>query len=88
MSEKIKRPSDTNQHAKLIVDVTVGEKYLPEKQPSKKNPHAVALGKLGGEKGGKNRALKLNSEEKTRIASHAAKQRWNKNSVDKKIKKS
>lgn len=79
MSEKIKRPIDINQRGKFIVDVTIGDRELPEKQPSKKNPHAVALGKLGGIKGGKARAKKLTSELRKKIAKHAAKARWNKN---------
>lgn len=41
-----------------------------------KNPAAVALGKLGGSKGGKIRAAKLSAEERKFIASEAAKARW------------
>jgi len=41
-----------------------------------KNPAAVALGKLGGSKGGKARAAKLSSEEKKAIARQGAKARW------------
>jgi hypothetical protein len=41
-----------------------------------KNPAAVALGKLGGSKGGKTRAERLSSEEKSSIAQQAAKARW------------
>ena len=37
-----------------------------------KNPHAVALGKLGGAKGGKARAAKLSAKRKHSIASKAA----------------
>jgi hypothetical protein len=44
----------------------------------KKNPHAVALGKLGGSKGGKIRAAKLSSEERTEIARNAVRARWEK----------
>src|ERR1017187_2044185 len=35
---------------------------------SKKNPHAVALGKMGGSKGGKRRAAKLSPEERSASA--------------------
>jgi hypothetical protein len=45
---------------------------------SKKNPHAVALGKLGGSKGGKIRAAKLSSEERIKIARDAVQARWEK----------
>jgi len=41
-----------------------------------KNPHAVALGRLGGLKGGKARATKLTPEQRKEIAQKAAKARW------------
>jgi len=43
-----------------------------------KNPAAVALGKLGGRKGGKARAVKLSDERKSEIARKAANARWEK----------
>jgi hypothetical protein len=42
----------------------------------KKNPNAVALGKLGGSKGGKIRATKLTPEERREIARNAVLARW------------
>ena len=42
----------------------------------KKNPNAVALGKLGGSKGGKIRAAKLTPEERSKIARNAVLARW------------
>lgn len=42
----------------------------------KKNPNAVALGRLGGLKGGKARASKLTSEQRKEIAKKAAQKRW------------
>jgi hypothetical protein len=44
----------------------------------KKNPHAVALGKLGGSKGGKIRASKLTAEQRSKIARNAVIARWEK----------
>jgi hypothetical protein len=41
-----------------------------------KNPAAVALGKLGGRKGGKARAEKLTPEQRSAIAKKAAEARW------------
>ena len=41
-----------------------------------KNPAAVALGRLGGLKGGPARAAKLTKEERSQIAAHAASARW------------
>jgi hypothetical protein len=42
----------------------------------KKNPHAVALGKMGGAKGGKTRAARLTPEERSASAKKAALARW------------
>lgn len=44
--------------------------------PSEKNPAAVALGRLGGLKGGKARAAKLSKEQRREIAKKAAAARW------------
>lgn len=41
-----------------------------------KNPAAVALGRLGGLKGGKARAKKLSAKKRAQIAKKAAKARW------------
>lgn len=46
-----------------------------EKTPEK-NPAAVALGRLGGLKGGKARAAVLTKKERSEIAKKAAKARW------------
>ena len=43
-----------------------------------KNPHAVALGRLGGLKGGAARAAKLAPRKRSQIAAKAAKARWRK----------
>lgn len=45
---------------------------------SGKNPSAVALGRLGGLKGGKARAEKLTSDRRQEIAKLAADKRWGK----------
>jgi hypothetical protein len=41
-----------------------------------KNPAAVALGRLGGLKGGKARAQRLSAKRRKQIAKKAAKSRW------------
>ena len=41
-----------------------------------KNPHAVALGRLGGLKGGKARTSKLTAEERRDLARKAVLARW------------
>jgi hypothetical protein len=48
----------------------------------KKNPHAVALGKMGGAKGGKLRASKLSPERRSEIARNAVLARWAKKKRD------
>ena len=77
MTDKRKRPRDISQRAKMIVDTATGE--VEDKEPDTgKNPAAVALGRLGGAKGGKARAAKLTSEKRSEIARKAAKARWSK----------
>ena len=44
--------------------------------PRKKNPAAVALGRLGGKKGGPARAAKMTAEELTESARKAVNARW------------
>lgn len=51
-----------------------------------KNPHAVALGRSGGLKGGRARAKSLSSEKRSEIASQAAKARWDKRSLYNEVK--
>lgn len=83
MAKKPKRPRDPNQLAKFIVDVATGDATLPENQKdtSGKNPAAVALGKLGGAKGGKARAKKLTARQRKEIARLAAIARWGKDTL-------
>jgi hypothetical protein len=76
--KKTKRPRDISQLAASIVAEATGEKRA-EETPSDKNPHAVALGRLGGLKGGKARSEKLTKKRKRDIAKKAANARWNKN---------
>jgi hypothetical protein len=47
-------------------------------QKKKKNPSAVALGRLGGLKGGKARAEKLSPARRSEIAREAVLTRWKK----------
>lgn len=75
MTKKPKRPKDTNQLAKYIVDVATGETKEPEADKGK-NPHAVALGRAGGLKGGKARAAKLTAARRKEIAKKAVAVRW------------
>ena len=76
---KKKRPRDLNRLAASIVDAaTEGEPTKEDSPQNNKNPHAVALGRLGGKKGGKARASKLTPSQRKEIARKAARARWNK----------
>jgi len=62
---------DTNIIAAFVVQTATS-------MPAAKNPSAVALGRLGGKKGGKARAQKLTPKQRSEIARKAAKTRWSK----------
>lgn len=66
---------DLNQLAKSILDQAMDEQQEQPEQPEK-NPAAVALGKLGGQKGGPARAKKLSAKRRSEIAKKAAAARW------------
>lgn len=71
-----KRPPDETELSKLIA---TAKPVVPTGEPAAcKNPAAVALGRLGGAKGGKARAAKLTPDERREIASKAAAVRWKK----------
>jgi hypothetical protein len=75
MLKRSRMPRDTNQLAKMIVDMSTGN-APPEPEGPAKNPAAVALGKLGGAKGGKARAAALSPAKRKAIAKRAAAKRW------------
>jgi hypothetical protein len=78
---KQKRDSDFSVNAFRVVQEATGQKPEPEPKLLSfegKNPNAVALGRLGGLKGGKARSEKLTPEQRKEIAQKAAKARWNK----------
>lgn len=71
---------DLNTLAAKIVEEATREKPDDESDTSstEKNPAAVALGRLGGKKGGKARAERLSPERRQQIARKAARARWKK----------
>jgi hypothetical protein len=75
-----KRPRDANQLAFQVVAELTGTavELPPENAGPPKNPAAVALGKLGGSKGGKARAASLTPAQRREIARRAARVRWEK----------
>jgi hypothetical protein len=86
-----KRPADFNQRAYQVFQEAIGE--APTAAPDdrtdgvippepEKDAHAVALGHLGGIKGGKARADSLSAARRSEIAKQAAKARWDRVSKD------
>lgn len=75
---KKERPNDTNELAKFIVDSVKNKQKVAKKKPKEKNRAAVELGRLGGLKGGEERARRLSKERRIEIAKKAANKRWNK----------
>lgn len=68
MAEK----QDFAQNALRVVEISTGEPL----KPKEKNPAAVALGRLGGLKGGPRRKELVSDERLSEIAQQAAKARW------------
>lgn len=73
-----KKSSDLNVLASQIVAEATQEEKPTETPIKEKNPAAVALGRLGGLKGGKARAEKLSPSKRKKIAQKAARARWTK----------
>ncbi len=74
-----KREHDFAVTAFRVVQDATGQMAPKEEKPldtEGKNPHAVALGRLGGKKGGPARAKKLTPEQRREIAERAARARW------------
>ena len=65
-SSKPGRTEDVNETAFRVLREATGEK----------NPAAVALGRLGGKKGGPARAAKLSPKKRQQIARKEAMKRW------------
>lgn len=75
------RDHDFATNARRTVEKFIGEKLTgePLDDPNAgKNPAAVALGKLGGAKGGAARAAALSPAKRRAIAKKAAAARWSK----------
>jgi hypothetical protein len=83
-----KSPKKKREHDFAVTAFRVVQEATKEAEPKSgetelelvegKNPHAVALGRLGGLKGGKARASKLTPEQRKEIAKRAANARWGK----------
>jgi hypothetical protein len=77
----ISRDHDFATVARQVVEQAIKEHLdgTPLEDPNAgKNPHAVALGRMGGQKGGKARAEALSATKRRAIAKKAAQTRWSK----------
>jgi hypothetical protein len=77
MPSRSSKDHDFTRSAMRTVEQAIGEKWdgSPLDKPTK-NPAAVALGKLGGAKGGAARAAALSPRKRSEIAKKAAQARW------------
>jgi hypothetical protein len=75
MDKRKRSPKDVNEIAASVL------KTITEQPETGKNPAAVALGRLGGLKGGKARAESLTAKKRKEIAQKAAKTRWAKKNL-------
>jgi hypothetical protein len=79
MIRRKRMPKDTNQLAAESVKLATGQPVEPDPDPDAgKNPNAVALGRLGGLKGGIARKTKLPKAQRSEIARKAVQARWKK----------
>lgn len=80
MPKRSRKPhqGDVNQTAADVVRIATETEEAQPAAARKKNPAAVALGRLGGKKGGKARAAKLSPDQRREIAKKAAAKRWKK----------
>jgi hypothetical protein len=80
MPNKATPKRDFMQVAREVVERAIGEqmdgKPLPDPPEDKRNPHAVALGSMGGKKGGRARAKTLSPAKRKAIAKKASAARW------------
>jgi hypothetical protein len=82
MIGKGKRPRDPNQHAAWTVAVSTGQIPPPDApQPTPPRPavsseYMAALGRKGGQIGGKRRLKTMTAEQRQKVARKAAKTRW------------
>ena len=80
--KKRKKDEDINEAAFRVVTQSTAEPIPITKVKKRKNPAAVALGRLGGRKGAKGRMEKMSPERRRKIASDAARTRWAKEKHD------
>ena len=83
---KGKRPRDPNQLAKWTMEVSTGQVSEPEEAhppeaitpPVDLSQYMAAIGRKGGQIGGKRRLKTMTKEQRSRVAKKAARARWKK----------
>ena len=83
---KGKRPRDPNQLAKWTVEVSTGQIPAPEQPvtppsvapPANLSEYMAAIGRKGGQIGGKRRLKTMTKEQRRSVAAKAARTRWKK----------
>ena len=79
-SKRKKRDHDFSVIAHRVVQEATGQaepqQVEPELTPDERHAAAVALGRLGGKKGGPASAKKLSKKRRSEIAKKAARARW------------
>lgn len=76
MPKRSSKPRDLNQMAKALVDQGTDPDDKGTDPYEGKNPAAVELGRLGGQKGGKARAESMTAKQRSAAAKKAARARW------------
>jgi hypothetical protein len=76
MPKRSRKPTDVNQRAAAIVAQSTDPEDKGDDPYEGKNPAAVELGRLGGQKGGKARAEKMTAKQRSDAAKKAAQARW------------
>src|SRR5208282_366635 len=71
---------DFMEVGRATVEQAIGEQMdgtpLPQPEPHTRNPHAVALGSMGGRNCGRSRAKNLSAAKRKAIAKKGAAARW------------
>jgi hypothetical protein len=80
---KGKRPRDPNQLAKWVVEHSTAETpseapETPVPTPESLSAYMAAMGRKGGQIGGKRRLVTMTAEQRRKVATKAAKARWGK----------
>ncbi len=82
---KGKRPRDSNQLAKWIVETSTSETSLESSSsavlpsppaPESLSAYMAAMGRKGGQIGGKRRLVTMTAAQRKKVAAKAAKARW------------